>query len=176
MGVRRAAWLRRWRRYKRRQHRKAQTTGKRKPKATPYAWNTHRGTSYQFIGDGRPMYPFHWYIKHPKAVPPLSKPPTIGLCYVGGGWGSPPHNAMNPPSVATPPPHDAHADHGSITGQVRSVRYRGHKAGRQNGYQRQLWGAYRYWRSHFSETTGERLWPPWDPEHRTPVDPNYHPL
>ena len=74
------------------------------------------------------------------------------------------------PSRLVPPPHNTHdQDVGSVW-RFKPLLHRGHKIGRQTGFGRKCWGAYRWWRATGGHAGG--MWPSWDPQHRTPVDPS----
>lgn len=172
-GVRRAIWKKRWMRYKRKDKRKRQTTGKRKPRPLFGSWSTHRGTPYRFVGDGSSMKPMVGYLKKPKQWPGLPVNFGVLLREHPAKYKKPPYKEYHPPIPPNPPGHDTHPDKGVFAGQVKSLRYRGRKIDRQNGLQRWGWFAYRYWRG-----VGGRFgpgWPYWDPQHRTPIDPASYP-
>lgn len=107
----------------------------------------------------RPRVKYKTYLKHRPTTPAY---PGVGYFHIDGtGYADPPHYKITP----TAWPNDRyHGDRALGPGANRTVGGLSRPLGRGKGGNVITFKAWTYWKY-------RKMWPDWDPLHRTPVDP-----
>lgn len=119
-----------------------------------------------YEGDGSTQIPLHQLLKQPEHGTIIVFPaPTFTVSPVGRA--QPPHVTITSFPLPDPP---SHAYYPRINFHNRPLVRKGHKVGRMNGIERQIWGATQWFNYCNRALIVPAYYPTWDPLGRQPTD------